>query len=602
MAGLVSHLLVRTQPVGADDEGLPEYLLRVATANGYSDPTWLLGEGRKAACAGPSGLEALARLTGAEPSALAAAAVPPRPLPDDIVNAVHPKLCIACLRASPWLRRLWSIRVVLACPEHCSMLLDACPRCGTRLTWRRRGLGQCTCRHDLLTATQVAALPVLVDLAAVIAGLCAGRCPNDSRLAPVPDATAAAQLVWFVASDIAERHTGWRSFHMAKPGSAEIVSAVSAAAPVLLDWPDGLQAWLRSRAELVANGVGVRATFGPVLHRLMASLRGPEFAFLHAEVRRWLADDWRGGHVKPWSPLYAPPRPGKLLTGVEAAERLGVTPSRVPRLVAAKLLDARTSRAGSRVFHLVPEPAVTALLARSAAALTLEAAAGRLGVTAGQVERLARAGLIRVLRSPPGRPRGVYVEPGALNELEARLDAACGRPRQSGAADCTLADLSERGRAALVPTLHCILVGTLSVARCDVGPGAPGLRRYLAPSACLAAPTGMGVADPCVPVRAAASSLGVSVRMVPRLVKAGCLQAPAARGIGGRLGRRAVTAASVVAFPGLFTTAAGLATVWRTSTREVTRRLSAAGIAPVLPRDPARGLSAVWRRSDCEGA
>jgi hypothetical protein len=600
---LADRVVARTQPVGPE-ESLIGYLLRVAATNGYADPAWLLREACEATGAQqPSRLAALAQLTGAEPVALAAIASPACTLPDAVVDAVHPKLCIACLRASPWLRRVWDIRVVLACPEHRTMLLDACPGCGARLTWRRPGLARCACRHDLLAASEVAAPSALVALAAAIADLCDGPRPADQGIAPVADAATAARLVWFVASDVAAIRAAWRSFHMAKPRCVDVAPAVAAAAPVLLDWPGGLHIWLHSRAQPASTGAGVKATFGRVLHRLLASLRGPEFVFIHAEIRRWLAEDWRGGRVKPWSPLYTRPRAGGLLTGAEAAERLGIAPSRVPRLVAAGLLDARASLAGSRVFHLVPDAAVADLLARSAGALTMDAAAGRLGVSPGQVERLTRTGLVRSLRNPPLRPQGVYVEPDTIAELEASLEEACAPRLQCGVGGGTLAALSDRGRASLVATVRGILEGSLAVVRGDTDPGTPVLRRYLAPAGSIAAPSESGSAgQACVPVRTAAASLSVSVRMVPRLVEAGCLEATTSRGARGRLGRRTVTAASVAAFPGRFTTATGLAATWRTSTREVSRRLAASGVEPVLPRDLARGISAVWRRSDCEDA
>jgi hypothetical protein len=217
--------------------------------------------------------------------------------------------------------------VVVACHRHGVMLIDTCPTCGARLTWRRPGVACCSCHTNLLSADAVAAPSALLALAKTVDDLVAGHSPGVA-VAPISDAGAALRLVWFIASDLASGRTGWRSFHMTKPRIADIAHPVAAAAPVLLDWPGGLRAWLASRVDPAPKGGGVRAVFGPVLHRMLTSLYGPSFAPLHAEVRTWLAS-WDGGRVKPWSPLYAPRMDADTLTGAEAARRLGVTGTRI---------------------------------------------------------------------------------------------------------------------------------------------------------------------------------------------------------------------------------------------------------------------------------
>jgi hypothetical protein len=62
---------------------------------------------------------------------------------------------------------------------------------------------------------------------------------------------------------------------MSKPRVRVTIGPVEAAAPVLLEWPNGLHAWLDRRPRAQTQNTGVRATFGPVFHRLLTSLRGP---------------------------------------------------------------------------------------------------------------------------------------------------------------------------------------------------------------------------------------------------------------------------------------------------------------------------------------
>ncbi|MFH5926904.1 hypothetical protein [Roseomonas xinghualingensis] len=363
---------------------------------------------------------------------------------------------------------------------------------------------------------------------------------------------------------------------------------IEAASPVLLDWPGGLHRWLATLGGGEPSGAGVRGAFGPQLRRMLASLKEAGFPFLHRELRDWLAR-WEGGRVKPWSPLYIDRPEGAPLTAADAAQGLGVSKGRIPRLVASALLPARTVRGGGRLFRMFQSTDIAALRARCAAAVTATEAARQLGVTPGQARRIVRAGLLEALRNPPGRTPGTYVEPSAVTEFGRRLDAACSGRASEGP---SLADLAGRGHAALVGTLLAAARGKVELLALSKAPGAPTLARYAVP-ATLAA----GATEATMTVREAARALAVHPRMIPALVGAGCLTVSASPGQ--TLTRRAVRAASVAAFPAVYATSGTLAAARGTSTRSLIRRLEAAGVRPVVAPDPRRGLSSVWRLADC---
>lgn len=615
-AAPAGRLRARGQPVDGG-ETLKGYLLRLTEANGYADPSWVEGPSLlpRGYATRPSDLAGLSRLTGVDAdrlSRLACWPVPGRaarvafgpggPVSPSVLDLVHPKVCVACLREAAWARREWDVAVLLACPRHGVPLLDACTACGSRLAWRRSALARCACGSDL-SEPQAEAPARLVALSRMLADLAAGRRPCLPYAAPVRDLDAAARLAWFVASDLSADPGGWRSLHMSKPRVTAAAAAVEAA-PVLLDWPGGLHAWLAGRHRPAATGAGVRAAFGAVLHRLMASLRGPGFAFLHEEIRNWLADEWRGGHVKPWSPLFAPRGGARVLSGRQAAERLAVRPDRVAGLIAAGTLGGESRRAGSRRVHLVPVEAVEELERRSAATLPVERVAHRLGVSRGQAARLARSGLLDAAPGLHGRARGRSFEEGALAALGDRLARQASPPPANAGDGRTLAELSRSRRTDFVELLRGVLDGRLAVWRSAAPAAAPVFERYCAsPARAVEQRRAAGspaAPDECLSVREAAAALGMSVRMVPILVGAGCLEAaPAARGGAPRIGKRSITAASVSAFHGRFAMSRELAEAGGTSTRAVVQRLAAAGVVPVVRQLPARGVSAVWRRADC---
>ena len=86
----------------------------------------------------------------------------------------------------------------------------------------------------------------------------------------------------------------------------------------------------------------------------------------------------------------------------------------------------------------------------------------------------------------------------------------------------------------------------------------------------------------------------MSVRMIPVLVGAGCLDGELRQG---RLVKRAVTVASVVAFPEKYVTTSRLAHVLKTNTATVVGRLTCAGIKHMVPSDSRSGISSIWPRA-----
>lgn len=200
--------VVRVSPAGRP-ESFNGFLLRATSMNGVRDPSWLLRMGRRAArSSDPSDFLKIAHLTGAAVDALDSVTGPDAALPNDVIDVVHPRICTACLSKQPWARRVWDVHAVVACPDHGTLLLDVCPGCGERLTWRRPELTRCRCGQDLLAVPRPEAASSLVKSAAVLAALMEGRSPPE-RCAPVRDAASASRLLWFFASDAVEDGVGW---------------------------------------------------------------------------------------------------------------------------------------------------------------------------------------------------------------------------------------------------------------------------------------------------------------------------------------------------------------------------------------------------------
>lgn len=157
-------------------ESVASYLLRVASANGYSGiPALLrvlhLGSNRPIAEVllrlrlDSRALGDLGRMTMADPEHLRdllAEALPPLPDPteaiffadcridrDALVLGASP-ICPACLASGGFASADWELAPVTVCTEHHTLLRDSCERCASPLSWQRPSLELCgECFADL---------------------------------------------------------------------------------------------------------------------------------------------------------------------------------------------------------------------------------------------------------------------------------------------------------------------------------------------------------------------------------------------------------------------------------------------------------------------
>lgn len=67
------------------------------------------------------------------------------------------QICPLCIVEEGYAQAAWEISLVSACPKHQILLVDRCPNCFGKLTWRRPSLRDCNCGADLRRWGQVRA-------------------------------------------------------------------------------------------------------------------------------------------------------------------------------------------------------------------------------------------------------------------------------------------------------------------------------------------------------------------------------------------------------------------------------------------------------------
>lgn len=392
---------------------------------------------------------------------------------------------------------------------------------------------------------------------------------------------------------------------MSKPGVERAAGLLEHAAPVLMDWPGGLHAWMRSLRRPAGNGFGLAADFGPMLRRLEANLSDEALGAVADAVRGWLAGEWRTGTVKRRSFFHAGDVPTAGVSGARAAAWLGARTPTVARMVESGALRGEVRAAGRRRFVVVDAASLEAASAGAEARASAEQAALWLGVSAPQTTALRRSGVLPARRRHvEGRWRYRFRHED-IDELGRRLEERVAPPSGAdGHGRIRLSDWPKLRKAKLPDLLRQVLTGATP---CWRVPGAPAdtplLARFAVARSCVVAHRAPGGgdarADAGVVVRDAAAALGVAVRLIPALVAAGCLKTLQSGGADGRpIPKGALSALSVAQFGGAYELSRALAARFRTSTKRVVAHLRAAGVEPVVPPDAASGISAVWRKAD----
>jgi hypothetical protein len=591
------RLLVRPSIQAA--ESLNQFLQRASGLNRLRSPTELL------ALAGlPSlapwrrcNLATLASLLHMEePGPLEAAALWPRPgtvravafgqieVPSWAVNFSRSRICPACVFEAGAGQRIWELCAVTACPNHCTPLVDACA-CGRALSFNRPSLAICRCGRDIEISTAVSTGQT-VATARTLADLARGIRPGG--VAPVASLTGALRLLRFGMAAGHVEAASRRSATISKPDVATVAARLEMSADILLDWPGGLHRLLTENARNTPGKVGLEATFGTFVQRLRAALSEPEFVPIADEVRNWLGTRVDAPIIKGWSFFRPRAVAASRLTARQAADFLSVAPTRIATLVQDGLLEGGILPMGQRRAVLVEIDSIKCLLAQRSPLLTASAAARALGASRRQIRDLGRRGLLR----PPDSSGALYGRSYQASYLDAfafRLSSLARLP--TGDALVRLSEVSLLRRIRLSEVLAAVLAGEVSlVAVPTTAPGTPILGRYA-----------VAVSDTyrlryrpegaALGAARAAQQLGISQRMIPILVRAGCLD-PASVAEGHTT--RGVTAESVQAFPRRYVLASVLARARGTSTRAIATRFARAGLKPVVETNSAQGISAVW--------
>lgn len=605
-----AYLPVRCLP--EDDETLPSFALRLASANGYDRVGWLLATAKlpRSFASHECDLGRLAELSGASVGSINAMAIwPARGRPGYARFGAHeishsavaygrPRLCLACVRELQFVRRFWQLRPIVACPVHRVNLIDGCPVCDRPFDLAKSRY-ECRCRWSIQDDEPVQhADSRMLAVAEIVEELIAGA-GLPSGTAPLTSLDCALRLLWLAATS--EAATGdWRSLEMSKPRVRDLAPLLVTASPILLDWPACMHEWLASRKRAQDKRTGADAEFGPWLGRLSRVLHCNGCEGIADEVRRWLADHWGKGTLKRASFLALSRSEHAIMSAKEVANTLGVSPSSVTRLVRVGELEGELRSMGTRTTLRVYRHSVERWMADSVADHDAATTAEIIGAPVSTIHTLRRHGVLASrMRSIGGRRENRFSDE-AIAAFSASLAAKSPPlPRGMGAL-VRLRNLPGRRQANLGLTLVSILNGDIPCWQDASADGESILDRLFVPLSHVASRRPDRAES--LSVREAAAFLGLNVRMMPALARAGCVHALTGTNRAGYgLVKRSIDARSIRCFPRIYIMTQEIATMCGTNTRNALNLLKAAGLKPVVESNSHKGISAVWRRSDVAG-
>lgn len=420
------------------DESLSGYVIRLTEVNDYDTPSWILQlAGIQDYVQHKVGfsfndrlnLLPLASLTGIEVSQLRSLIYQPvdhskRKFGDYLVFGsltprfiIRPrsfKICPSCLRETAYVRKIWELTPVTACPIHRCLLLDQCPNCKRRLPYNRNTVSCCTCKFDWRDSHLKTVEPADLATTGRIHALCnlpGGTSPTAEELNVNP--LYGLQLMDFIAAlfFIASQYrassimSGRRYVAALGRGfnstvtNADIHELLSKAFSTYNNWPENFFSfldWRREQGGSSKHCKGLIRDFAEYKYALYAQLNSTNLNFIREAFEDYLSTRWHGGHTSGIKRINeAARRKRKYVSFNEAVKLLNVGRSGLRSLITDGRLSAIVRPLGKINMTLIERHQVLEFEAKLEQLLTVTRAKNVLGIDRESIPDLIKYKLLQ---------------------------------------------------------------------------------------------------------------------------------------------------------------------------------------------------------------
>lgn len=373
------------------DEGLHGYLQRLAEINIYGSPYWITDIAGIPASTRKTDyvflyrhLSTLSKVTGRTEDELARMAYQGGALNNKnyargfggeflsvaAIEYKRQKVCPQCLLEKTYLRQIWDISLLTACPVHGCELVQECPECHTQLSPGRPSMTMCgnpKCGYDLLMAEPKKVSAEEHAMACLVTNSLKAEHSEIYKDIAFPEVITVKPFM--VLEDLIGLLGNLRKDGLSLTGPKLHRSSMGdrrdilcRTAEVLKDWP---QNWHRLIEEVrQQNGIdakGLQSAFGDLYLHLYAKRRDGSCEFLRDEFEAYLKEAGfamnlvrRGGSRLLEVGCVDVP----YLTAVEARKEIGCTKQKLSWLLETGELEEITVEEDNRNVHRITQVSV----------------------------------------------------------------------------------------------------------------------------------------------------------------------------------------------------------------------------------------------------
>ena len=318
-------------------------------------------------------------------------------VPDYDVAAYRRRISPTTLGIEPFHRAVWTHALLPYCPHSLELLVDACPRCGTKLGWSRAngidgcGDGDCGLRPIPPTTTRLGG-----EVAEPYRRMAALAGPGDRAVEPAAlhgdlenmDPGAVFELGWRLACTLAPLPKPRR--HAKHLPAALIVETLVSADRIICGWPDHFHAMLMAR--MAEDGPKVT---GATLLRLRKAA-APSGAW--PQINRVLRTTYADLMAKGRGALRSLDR--GIVSGTTANAMLGISSGRFANLKRSPGLPPLVRTGTKRLYDDFHVSEIKTIAEARDASMSGRTVAERLGIAFHGVEQAAALLLLETERHP----------------------------------------------------------------------------------------------------------------------------------------------------------------------------------------------------------
>ena len=325
MQDQLKRLLISANPFS--DESFIGYLLRLAELNCYPTVSWILQLARIRSYANSASnaafdpsfdLQPLSEITGIEENQLTTLLYEPvayqrgmrspefytfgGTLPRYLIRTERPKICLGCLKEASYIRKIWELAPVTACPIHKSVFLDECPKCNRRISWTRPGISKCVCEFDWrevraepLSDNQLAFINQIYKLCNLDGSFSDNRTEGDFNPLYSLDLKNFVTSLLFISGQLAGITDTTGKYSCPSKRNIDVHTGLVAAFEVFENWPDNFFSMIegirRQKKKNPAYMTGIKLELGPFIRVLYQTLKSTDFDFLRNALEDYLLTD-----------------------------------------------------------------------------------------------------------------------------------------------------------------------------------------------------------------------------------------------------------------------------------------------------------------------